>query len=701
MQRLTPALTVVGILLLFACLPSANVAQLAAIESGSLLELPCPASPSDLGHEEPQSLGQWLYSAQEAESGKLELRLGNTEIDWPGSALASATERNEYRTEMRNSIVRHLRSFAGDHGLDTNFTVSQADSNAAGLSLRTELRDGALSLSVERGDQRIQVSRPWSVPTRQSLLPPLVAIALAIALRKPVPALLAGVLSGSVLVRAQAGAGLSGALGMGTVDVFTTHLWDEVIDGDRMRVVAFVVFMLAMVGVVTRAGGIQGLMDRIARLASSARRSQLATWLMGLVIFFDDYANTILVGTTMRPLTDRFKVAREKLAYIVDSTAAPVAGISILSTWIAFEVSTFSSQLPSVGLSSGDGYGVFLQTLPYRFYCIFTLFFVGLVTVSGRDFGPMLTAERRARTGAVLRKGAKPMVSEHATSLKPAAHVQPRSSVAVWPVLTFVIATLGMILHSGGAMEYWEAGTLFTIESLTQVLYDGSGFDPLMWGGLAGFVLALLLGFGVGLSFPQAMQASWSSLRSMGVGLAILYLAWAIGSLCGDLGTAGYLTSILSGTLDPIILPLVLFLLSSFVAFATGSSWSTMTILLPLVVGLAFRLGEGAEIGGHMMMVISIGAVLEGAIFGDHCSPISDTTVMSSIASASDHIDHVRTQTPYALVTMIVAMICGYLPAAIWGISPWISLLGGMGMLTLIMGVHGKRAEVDPLPSQA
>ena len=200
--------------------------------------------------------------------------------------------------------------------------------------------------------------------------------------------------------------------------MLTTYFRGQLVDRARIEIILFVIFMLAMVGVVTKAGGIRGMMNRIASLAQDARKTQIATWIMGLSVFFDDYANTILVGSTMRPLADRFRIAREKLAYIVDSTAAPVAGVSILSTWIAFEVSTFSAQLPDAGMAPSDGYAVFIQTLPYRFYCWFTLLFVAFVVFS--EAGLRAHAHRRTtRPGRkLLRDGATPLVGKAATELE-------------------------------------------------------------------------------------------------------------------------------------------------------------------------------------------------------------------------------------------------------------------------------------------
>ncbi len=615
------------------------------------------------------------------------LRLGAVEAATDGDDSVALQD-------ARLSLVRKLRShFSGDGLIDQDLTKATAD----GVRFSVQREDTwGLTLSAEVGSNGLQAiaSQDRPLPSAWSLAPPLIAILLAILLRAPVLALLAGVLGGSwVVVVLQTGS-VGAMLGEGTIAVADSYLRTVLFDRFRFEIIGFVLAMLAMVGVMTSAGGIAGLMQRIAHLAGNARKTQFATWIMGLAVFFDDYANTILVGTTMRPLTDKVKVAREKLAYIVDSTAAPVAGLSLFSTWIAFEVSTFQSALPDAGLSVNDGYAVFLQTLPYRFYCLFTLAFVGMVVLSGRDMGPMLRAERRARAGQLLNPGSSPMVGKSATELDAHPSVTPQARVAVLPLLTFIGVTLLSILSIGGAFGSTELGTL---QGWANVLYDGSGSAPLLYGSLAGLAVALAFGIAQGLR-AELLHAAWASIRSMGVALAILYLAWMLGEVCQDLGTSTYLTVQLGESITPLVLPIVLFLLAALVAFSTGSSWSTMTILLPLVVGLSFQLGSTAAIGGLLLMVMSIGAVLEGAIFGDHCSPISDTTVMSSIASASDHIDHVRTQMPYALLTMGVALVIGYLPCAYWGAAagPWLpfACLGfGLVLLFVILRTFGARAD--------
>ncbi len=635
----------------------------------------------------------------------LELDLGPVDFE---TGAEPATP--ELLALVRRSIAQGLRSSAealekGSGSLTVNGVEEPV---GGGLALRLERVSGgpegsgpelllSAELPSEGGMITAAIQQPWTPPDRSSLLPPLFAIALAIATRKPMISLLLGVTAGSILVQLRSGASSSAAVSGGAADVLTKYFWNRFTEADSVQVIAFAVLMLAMVGNLTRNGGIRGLMDRMRGLARGPRSTQTVTYGMGLAVFFDDYANTVLVGSTMRPLTDKFRIAREKLAYLVDSTAAPVAGLSVFSTWIAFEVSTFSAQLPAAGMLSSQGYEVFLDTLPYRYYCLLTLLMVAMIAITGRDFGPMLRAEERARkTGQVVRPGGSPMVSDRATTLDMADGVKPAAWRAIVPLLAFVFVTLFEIARGGGAFAM-AGSELLTLQGLTQVLDVGSGYWPLMIGSAAGFILGAIGTLSAGLSFGEVLRASWTILRSMSVAFGILYLAWMIGDVCGDLGTANFLTQALQGELAPQLLPVALLVLAGFIAFSTGSSWSTMSILLPLVVGLAFQLGEGVpSLGGMALMIISIGAVLEGAIFGDHCSPISDTTVLSSISCASDHIDHVRTQAPYALCVMAIAILAGYLPATYLGWHAGWGLAAGAAAVVALVMLVGRRVADAP-----
>jgi len=692
-----------GALLFF--LPSARMADLAVLEAPNLLDR------EREGHDKPTIwAGLRKRLVEVGEEGRATLRLGEVEVRLEGEPVTEPAT----LSLARRSLARGFRQHAAAEGLSLAVPgergpLEDVTGSAPVARFRIDLAKGQLILEDRSAGRAIRVEQPWSPPTRGSVLPPLVAIALAVLLRRPVISLLAGVLTAFFLLRFAQGTGVLASALLSVPDAFGGAFWPQLFEDGapnwfRIQTVGFVVFMLAMVGIMTKSGGIRGLMDLVAKAASSARSTQIATWAMGLVIFFDDYANCILVGSTMRPLSDRFRISREKLAYLVDSTAAPVAGLSLFSTWIAYEVSTFNAQLPAAGLLTSDGYAVFMQSLPYRFYCVLALFLGGWIAFTGRDFGPMLAAERRARsTGQLVRPGGRPMVGDKATAMEPAAGLAPAAHRALIPVLVFIGLTLFEILRVGwGALSTEDPslsfGTLLTIEGITSLLSVGESTRALCLGSLAGMLLAAGLAAVVGLR-GEIVEAAWTTFRAMSIALVILFLAWMIGAACDAVGTASYLTVLLGDRLEPAALPAILFLLAAVIAFATGSSYSTMGILLPLVIGLAFNLGETVPMGGLMLMVISIGAVLEGAIFGDHCSPISDTTVLSSTATAADHIDHVRTQAPYAVLVMVVALVAGYLPVAFLGLSPWLAYCFGALLIVVFLRVFGRHA--DSMPAEA
>ncbi|MCB9899310.1 MAG: hypothetical protein H6825_14995 [Planctomycetes bacterium] len=594
------------------------------------------------------------------------------------------------------------------------------------------------------------------LPDRLSLVPPLLAILVALLLRKTLLALFLGILSGSVLILWDGGAGWGESITQGFANVFTHYFWAEFTDSFRFEIIGFVVLLVAMVGILSRSGGVQGLIELLIGFAKTARSTLFATWGMGLIIFFDDYANCLLVGNTMRPLTDRMRISREKLAYIVDATAAPVAGVSMLSTWIAYEVSTYQAHLPGAGITE-NAYAIFLQTIPFRFYCLFTLIFVFLTIALGRDFGPMLKAEVRARTtGKLVRDGGMPMVSDEASRITPYEGLPHRWWAGAGPIALVLFTTLAIIFLDGKGVQAWNEGALGDPERIADILFAGSGGKPIFIGAFVGLASAMLIsgsnavrlgtllglgvatglqdlsvqwlgdlsfvregaGFGLflqqttsylafGLVFSITMlvvvvaatlgglrtkrphlpggemtRAGLSSAKALVFAVIILFEAWMIGRVCQEMDTADYLVALLSGAVPPLLLPVLLFTAACLVAFATGSSWSTMAILLPNVVALSAAVGEAAGIGALAMVVVCIGAVLEGSIFGDHCSPISDTTVLSSVASASDHVDHVRTQAPYAIVVATLAIVLGYLPTVE---LDWWSTPLALGSATLVI----------------
>jgi Na+/H+ antiporter NhaC len=316
-----------------------------------------------------------------------------------------------------------------------------------------------------------------------------------------------------------------------------------------------------------------------------------------------------------------------------------------------------------------------------------------------REFGPMLTAERRAKRGLVSRPGARPMVSDAMTRVTPKEGIPHRWWNGLVPLVAVVAVTIAMLWRSGNASletPYGMSG-FFSLAALRDVIAEAESTKAIAGGAWTGFFLAAAMMLVQRILTPlEIVRAAFSSTRALFFAIVILILAWCIGGVCSDLGTAHYLVALFRKTISPLIYPFVLFILSCLVSFSTGSSWSTMAIILPNSVVLAFLLGETSPIGPFGLTVISIGAVLEGSIFGDHCSPLSDTTILSSVSSATDHIDHVRTQIPYAMTSMVVALLCGYLPAA-RGVPAPISLASGIAVLILILRFVGRNPEADQL----
>ena len=532
-----------------------------------------------------------------------------------------------------------------------------------------------------------------------SLLPPLAAIGLALLFREVVISLFAGIWLGALLLSSYNP--LSATLA--TIDRFALGALS---DPDHVSIVLFSLLLGGMVGVMNRSGGTRGIVEALRGLATTSRRGQFLTWLAGTAIFFDDYANTLIVGNTMRPVTDRLRVSREKLAYIVDSTAAPIAAIALISTWVGFEISLIGDSLRTASTlvadpaqqadllaASQNPFNVFLHSIPYLFYPILTLLFVLMVVVTRRDFGPMLEAERRAATGGgLIRPGAMPAADTSGGALEPPEGVVPRWYNAALPVLTVVVVALIGIYWTG--LEAAGGGPA----TLREIVGGADPFKSLLWASLSGCVVAIGLAVAQRILTPsEAIEAWVAGLRSMVLAIVILVLAWSLGAVTEALGTGPYLSAVLKDSIPMAALPVLVFLVAALISFATGTSWGTMAILFPVVVPLAVTMGAGVGFAGGENYTILLGvvsSVMAGSIFGDHCSPISDTTVMSSMASACDHIDHVRTQLPYAMTVAIVAMAVGDIPTAL-GLHPALALVLGLAILYGILRVAG-RPVVEP-----
>lgn len=513
-----------------------------------------------------------------------------------------------------------------------------------------------------------------------SVVPPLVAIGLALAFKDVVISLFLGVFTGALIL---AGGNPVTAFGR-SIDGF---ILPSLADSDHATIVIFSLLLGGMVGVLNRSGGSRGIVQRLLPWATDPRRGQLATWTLGILIFFDDYANTLIVGSTMRPITDRLKISREKLAYMVDSTAAPVASVVPISTWIGFEIGLIATALTSLGLDF-SAYNVFLASIPYRFYPIFALVLGFTIAATGRDRGPMLAAElRAATTGQVVAAGDTPLSGEQNDALEPPDGVRARARNAVLPVLTVIGVTLWGLFVTGAAAVEQTAG-MRMLDWLREVFAASNSFSALLWASLAGVSVAVALAVAQRiLTLGQSMAAMLEGMKSMLLAMIVLVLAWSIGAACEALGTSEYLVGITEGVLQPALFPALVFVLSAAIAFATGTSWGAMGILMPLVVPVVHGLSvaAGQQPGDPLYwthLIGTVSSVLAGTVWGDHCSPISDTTILSSMASGSDHIAHVRTQLPYALGIGLLGLLIGDVPTA-YGLPPWVSLLVGTAVIIL------------------
>ncbi len=531
-----------------------------------------------------------------------------------------------------------------------------------------------------------------------SILPPFLAIIVAIHFRSLVGALGSAFLLGSFLAYQP---DFLAAVPLGVKHFILANFTEQF----SLYIFAFLFALVGMIHLVYKGGGIHGMINLLNRVVRGPRTAKLATSLAGIVIFFDDYSNTIVVGSTMRELSDRWKISREKLAYLVDSTTAPIAGLALLSTWIAFEVFLFDQASRDLGLGL-SGYGIFVEILPFRFYCWGTLAFVFLTSVLGRDFGPMYRAERRAaQEGKVASDTAVPLIMEGGEALEPAPDKPQRWFNAVVPLACVICGTVGGILilgrskviDAGDTFSFLRAADLRDAFGMVTNPYvtPGGAMKVLFFASLVGGAAAVVMLVSQRiLSLGIAIRAYLRALPTLWMALFILVMAWGMSKICTEgVHTDTYLISLLGGRVELVFLPVLVFFAASGMAFATGTSFGTMAILIPMILPLAFSLGA-FDPESRVIFWLTAAAIMDGAIFGDHCSPISDTTVLSSISTGCDHIDHVATQIVYAVTTMIIASAIGYLGVA-WGLPTWSYFLLFPILCLLLLFSVGKRV---PMP---
>ncbi|HII4500215.1 TPA: Na+/H+ antiporter NhaC family protein [Clostridium perfringens] len=524
-----------------------------------------------------------------------------------------------------------------------------------------------------------------------TVLPPLVSIVLAFLTKNVVVSLFIGTITGCIMLKLN-GFNIITALTQGFID-FTYRALNSLADPWNAGIILQVLVIGGVIHLVAKMGGAKAIAEALARKAKTVKSAQLTTWLLGLAVFFDDYANSLIVGPIMRPVTDKLGVSREKLAFVIDATAAPIAGLAIISTWIGLEVGLIGDALKSVGIQA-DGFGVFLETIPYRFYNILILAFVVISAITLREFGPMLKAERRARRGEVL---STTEISSDSEDLEPIEGIKLSVWNAIIPIGVLIVSSLigfyysGWVTIMGGedlAIIELMNNTPFSFAGIQAAFSNADASVVLFQSALLATIVALILGVSRKIFTISEGIGIWiEGMKGLLITGVILILAWSLSSVIKELGTASYLVGVLSDAIPAFLLPAIIFILGSIIAFATGTAYGTMGILMPLAIPLSFAINPEWN-----FVIVSTSAVLTGAIFGDHCSPISDTTILSSTGAGCDHIEHVRTQIWYAVFVGIVTVLFGYIPAGL-GLSIFIVLPLSLVALFILTMIFGKKVD--------
>ena len=529
-----------------------------------------------------------------------------------------------------------------------------------------------------------------------TLIPPIVAILLAFITKNVVISLFIGVLSGGFILNLT-GFNVFGALTQAFLD-FINRALNSLSDPWNAGIVMQVLVIGGVINLVAKMGGAKAIAEALAKKAKTAKSAQLITWFLGICVFFDDYANSLIVGPIMRPVADKMKISRERLAFIIDATAAPIAGLAIISTWIGLEVSLISEGFESIGVEA-SGFGVFLQTIPYRFYNILILAFIVITIITLREFGPMRKAEISARKLKDLTNEEIAVTSSHMDELEPKEGVKLSIWNAIVPIGALIISAIVAFYYSGYssimagdgiAIQSIVTNSPLSFKAILEVFAASDASIALLQSALFSTVVAIVMAVWKKIfTISEAIEVWIDGMKGLIITGVILILAWSLGSVIKELGAAEYLVEALNGAIPAFLLPSLIFILGAIISFSTGSAYGTMSILMPLAIPLAYKINPEMS-----FVIVSTSAVLTGAIFGDHCSPISDTTILSSMGAGCSHIDHVKTQMWYALFVAAITILFGYIPAG-FGLPIYIVL--PMSCVALFIGVmiFGKKVEEE------
>ena len=525
-----------------------------------------------------------------------------------------------------------------------------------------------------------------------ALVPPLFAVLLAFLTSDVILSLLAGVIVGAAMLTALTGDGTVYA----TFHRAVVSIVETSADYENVRVLLLCIAVGGMEGVIRFSGGFETTARVMAKRLRSPRKVNLISQLFCCLFFFDDYANALISGPVLTPVTDKAGVSREKLSYIVDSTAAPLAGIAVISSWVAVEVSVIQEGLDVVG-ANASAFQIFLGSIPYCFYCIFALAFVLLLTLLGREFGPMLEAERRARSGQPLKKGTQleRVRTEELTGNDAEDCSWRRIALAFGSIGVMFIFSL-IAFYVTGRQEAIAQGLLaadapFRFRDLSTIIGCADTIQLVMEAALFVGIVALVAGTLLHLfKLSDGILAWIEGASSLVSTMVVLVLAWTLAGVVDQLGTVYYVVDIISAGIPQMLVPTLIFVTCCLISFAAGS-YGCMFMVMPIAVPIVAAVGGIAENpAADPFMLSCVAAVLSGAIFGDHCSPMTDCTILAALGAGCETMDHVRTQMPYALTVAITSVVFGTLLTSL-GLSPFVGLCLGIVFMALVIRILGKK----------
>lgn len=488
-----------------------------------------------------------------------------------------------------------------------------------------------------------------------SLLPPIIAVILAIVTKNVVISLFSGVYIGVLIL-------VGGHPLEATMETIENYLFLQVADGYNAAVLVLLFFIGGFVALMEKSGGGAALAEKAAKFINTRVRAQLSAWLGGVIIFFSDIGTPLIVGPVFEKIFDKAKISREKLAWIIDSTSSPVAVLIPFIGWGVYIMGLIKSEFDLLNITTSE-FSTLVQVIPFQFYAILAVLMVPLVAMTKLDFGPMAKAERRIQqTGALYWPESTPLRKpEENDEMTKGSH----ANLIILPLLVLFITLFGLLISLGFPFKP-VPGNEFRVALSTAYLFA------------AVTIIILMLIYKVK-KFGEIFTIYTTGMQKMVYVAVTLVLAWSLGKVINEMGTANYIVEVMQGNVPAFIIPAILFLVGAGMSLASGTSWGTFAIMLPIAIPMAVTLDA------HLL--VCIGAVLSGGIFGDHCSPISDTTILSSTGAGADHIDHVKTQFPYALLNASIAFV-GFIVAGITGSA--ITLLLTVVLLLLAVLVLSK-----------